>query len=133
MFNLLRDGKVVLENCTDLEATAYIHRTHSYSFSHAVQHEGYSLVEREPKHLCTIDTGDTEPCESCPTQDCELHPSPADESTETATQEAIVHIQRAITLLQHDPDSVFALGMLIPDLFIRATERGETIDPLLGA
>ena len=31
-----------------------------------------------PEWLCTIDTGDTEPCESCPKQDCELHPSPAD-------------------------------------------------------
>ena len=30
---------------------------------------------------CTIDTGDTEPCESCPKQDCELHPSHADRRT----------------------------------------------------
>jgi len=51
----------------------------------------------------------------------------------SSTQEAIVHIQRAITLLQHDPDAIYALASMIPGVVIRATERGETIDPLLGA
>lgn len=55
------------------------------------------------------------------------------EPLESPTQSAIIHIQRAITLLQHDPDAVFALGMVIPDIVMRASERCENVDPLMGA
>ena len=40
---LLRDGKVIGTFVDDSDAMAYVHRTHSYSFFHALRHEGYSV------------------------------------------------------------------------------------------
>ncbi len=40
---LLRDGQVVGTFRDEGGAVAYIHRTHSFSFSHAILHEGYSM------------------------------------------------------------------------------------------
>ena len=40
---LLRDGKVIGTFIDDSGAMAYVHRTHSYSFFHALRHEGYSV------------------------------------------------------------------------------------------
>ena len=39
---LRRDGVVVCRG-TELELWSYIHRNHSYSVSHALQYEGYSI------------------------------------------------------------------------------------------
>ena len=39
---LLRDGDLVGTFKDETSAIAYVHRTHSYSFSHALRHEGYS-------------------------------------------------------------------------------------------
>jgi hypothetical protein len=38
---------MVSANCTEIEAMKYIHDHHCYSLSHAIQHEGYSLVPVE--------------------------------------------------------------------------------------
>jgi hypothetical protein len=45
---LKRDGTIVLGPCTDIEITQYIHRNHSYSMSHALAHEGYSIAKAQP-------------------------------------------------------------------------------------
>jgi hypothetical protein len=45
---LLRDGQVVGTFRDEVGAVAYIHRMHSFSFSHAILHEGYSMrVDRQ--------------------------------------------------------------------------------------
>jgi hypothetical protein len=46
---LLRDGKVVGTFIDDSGAMAYVHRTHSYSFFHALRHEGYSVQVLAPE------------------------------------------------------------------------------------
>ncbi|MGH7289695.1 MAG: hypothetical protein ACREJT_00695, partial [Myxococcota bacterium] len=43
--HLLHDGVLVNVSPSDLGAMEYIHRMHSYSFEHAIEHEGYSTVE----------------------------------------------------------------------------------------
>lgn len=45
IYNLCRDGKKVMQG-TDMECLDYIHKNHSYSFTHAITHEGYSLSEQ---------------------------------------------------------------------------------------
>lgn len=44
-YDLLRDGKVVLSYVDFLEITQYIHANHSFSFSWALQYEGYEVVQ----------------------------------------------------------------------------------------
>ena len=46
---LLRDGKVVGTFVDETSAMAYVHRTHSYSFFHALRHEGYSVQVLAPE------------------------------------------------------------------------------------
>ena len=51
---LKRDGKEVFKG-TELECVQYVHKSHGFSFDHAVKHEGYSL------HCADVPTpGDTE-------------------------------------------------------------------------
>jgi len=47
-YDLFRDGQFVMRG-TYSELLSYIHRTHSYSFEHAVTFEGYSTspVDRD--------------------------------------------------------------------------------------
>ncbi len=42
-WTLTRDGKHVRNFPSDFEAAAWLHRTHSFSVSHALAHEGYAL------------------------------------------------------------------------------------------
>ena len=51
---LYRDGTLVGTFKDHGSAMAYIHRMHSYSFSHAIAHEGYSMrltTEAEPARI----------------------------------------------------------------------------------
>ena len=45
MWLLTRDGKRVMEG-SYTECVQYLHRTHPYSASHALTHEGYKLEMR---------------------------------------------------------------------------------------
>lgn len=45
LFNLKRDGQIVKEKVTMVDVLAYIHKTHSFSVSHAIANEGYELVD----------------------------------------------------------------------------------------
>lgn len=41
-YRLTRDGEEIMVG-TELEILTYIHRKHSYSMQHALEHEGYRL------------------------------------------------------------------------------------------
>lgn len=43
-YNLFRDDDYIMSGTWD-ELAAYIHRTHCYSFDHALKWEGYSIHE----------------------------------------------------------------------------------------
>ena len=43
-FNLYRDGELIFTG-TEIQLMQYIHRRHSFSFSHAIQFEGYSYEQ----------------------------------------------------------------------------------------
>lgn len=47
-FKLVRDGKTILSRATEVECIAYIHKTHSFSFAHAIEHEGYAVETTTP-------------------------------------------------------------------------------------
>jgi hypothetical protein len=48
---LLLDNRPVATFSDYSGVVAYIHRTHSYSFSHALQYEGYSVEVISPEQL----------------------------------------------------------------------------------
>lgn len=45
LFDLYKDGKLILNRVSFIEMVRYIHRCHNYSFSHATTFEGYSYKE----------------------------------------------------------------------------------------
>ncbi len=49
-FILKKDGNTLVESHDSLDLYRYIHDNHSYSMSHAVQYEGYTVEEIEHKN-----------------------------------------------------------------------------------
>jgi len=45
MFNIARDGQHIITVSDQFELLRWFHREHSYSISHAVRWEGYSVTD----------------------------------------------------------------------------------------
>lgn len=54
MINLYLDNVLVLADANEISATRYIHKTHCYSLSHALEFEGYELREPTPLEAARI-------------------------------------------------------------------------------